>query len=458
MAKVIDCIKAIKESVKDGKITDAAAKVIFDRAQRMAKERAAKKSITIEQAWGEVSKEMKAEEKSKSAAAKRNAALNTYKRLQMRSTATADKSYAKGFDKLLESVNRSMEDIRKRYTSGFESRVELESGSDGIRALDTKGMNNDDFWSTLGAIEKGETPDPKLDKVSVAIAKSFDAFLEDAVANANRNGADVKRSRGYYMSRSWSKDKLAALGRDANGVFNKQVGRRNFEKLLQLEGVRVDWERSYNGEHKDLWFNGFYDSLVNNDHNPSHGNIDQIAGSFDKGSVSARLEKKRELWFMDAKSEQVVFEALSNHTSPINVIYSMIINMSRNIALLQVAGPDGIANLKKTKTELHSLAAQLDDSPKQTAALEASKFDTKINMLSGQTAERQGGFWEGMFRTLRQVTNLRYSGDFLLTNMGDLASLNTRMTQLGLGQLEQAAMAWEGLPQQKRGRSLWSST
>lgn len=440
MAKVIDCIKAIKESVKDGKITDAAAKVIFDRAERMAKERAAKKSITIEQAWGEVSKEMKAEEKSKSAAAKRNAALNTYKRLQMRSFASANKNYAKGFQGLLESANRSVKDLQDRAVSGFEDRVRLEAGREGEIALDKQEVNNDHFWAALESINNGEAPDAKLDKTAVAVAKSYDTFLRDAVANANRNGADIKQGPGYYMSRTWSKDRLVAMGRDGDGVFNKQKGRKAFREFMQKGDMNIDWERTYSGEHQDLWWNGFYDSLVDNDHNPSHGDIDQIAGAFGKGSVSGRLNKKRALWFMDAKSEQKAFEALSNHRSPVSLIYSMINNMSRNIALLQVAGPDGIGNLTKTKTQLHKLATELPDSNKQTADLEKSMFDTQINMLSGQSLERQSGWFENTMRTLRSVTNLRYAGDFVITNFPDLAFLNHRMTQLGLGQLEQAAM------------------
>ncbi len=435
-----DCIAAIRKAAGEGVLSQDAAQELYTRANNLALARAKAKAIPVDEAFTEIAGELKAEERNKAALAKRNAALNVYKKLAMQNTAMSHKSgsYAKGWRAVLESINLSIKDLSDRFHSGFSATAEKLGGREALNAIHKESFDEDALWATVDAMQRGQSVTSK-DKIALAIAEAYENFRKEGVSRVNRNGADTRTGPGFLFSRSWSRTKLKDLGM-VNGVFDRPTGRKAFRAALEHESIKVDWERTLNGEDREKFWNAFYDNLVNDEHSQkANGDLDTTPGVI-QGSVAKRASRPRELWFMDWQSEKAIHDQFSNR-STMATIYSMMHNMARNTALMQVAGPDAVNNLLKTHAKLQELGSKLPEGPEQGDALKKNVYRDMVNMLSGQSASRQNGRWEMAARTLRAVTNLRFAGEFLINQMPDLAFAHHKMTQAGIGGLEMAAMA-----------------
>lgn len=264
------------------------------------------------------------------------------------------------------------------------------------------------------------------DASSKELYKEWAELAEFMRKTANRNGANIPARKNWRMPQKQSRVAVARAGK---------------EKWVNDHMEWVDWETMKNPDtglsikpdERIKTLESIYDTLK------TDGMIKAPVGITARKSLAARLENSRFLDFKDSKSWLAMHDAYGDG-SVFDVMTSHIDKMSRDIALMEVFGPNPYSMKEYVASVAQNQAAKLDaKSPapvkkaKELASVfitdDVRRFDELYEMFTNSNAASSENFAANVAAGTRDLLTSAYlGGASLLAIPGDM--FTTAMTRL----------------------------
>lgn len=441
MAKV-DCVKAIKASVKDKSITDAQAKTLMARMKNLAKQRRFDKNIDLQEALRQIAGEEILKANKKKEVELRNRLLNYDRYLVRTEQAKNHPIWAEG----IKAMNWSTE--KKRTAGGISSDsisgfLEHAAWSRLAGTLKKLGVYREakrahfehEVWMELNelGIENGQPG--KWNPVAAKIAASMRPILRELSARELRAGAFYHAMEDYNFMQTHNVYELRKLGIDKDGKFNMSLGAERWwnEHLKD----RVNWEKTFEGNDPSIMVRHMYEGLVTRHHGSPAEEYEFEAFRSHGGSLANKISSERVIWFKDAESAYQYNKELGNSANYMEAFRNEVRRRSKNIALLETWGPGGKDNYLKIINKLLDDTRNLETgADKQSDALHSSHLERIYDFVAGHTDRPENPTWAAMTSWGQFLGMTAHLGKVWFTSWTDVPMTLTDAHHQGMGYLD----------------------
>jgi hypothetical protein len=431
-----DCIKAIKASAKEGVITDAEAKQIIADINRLAKEKAAKKMLSMEKATAEAADELATREQILAKADRRAELFDLQARRRF-------KDFSKRFPIWGKGVTADTFGAETTATKGagfgadqqmlglrgrFLSRLFAEMEQAGVLEDFNKGRFGEEFYIESHQLD---TPDGKpgitKNKTAQEVARIYRDIQDQANAMINQRGGYRGNIPGWIITQTHSQEALFTAG-------GGDMGRSLLAwKADVLAGI--DAERTFQGADPELWLRDFHKNIYTGHHGTPLDSAEVSSKPKRYGSIAKRVSSERKLFFKGPKEAFAYNEKWGVR----DYKHAIIENLNRDaraIVLMERYGPNAKANYIRGIEELREEAKHRPDSKKQLDALNVDQFISKYEVLSGEINVSSRPTLSRWMDNIKGVKVAAVSGKMMLSAIVDKAFIHSEMTYQGARQLD----------------------
>lgn len=402
----------------------------------------------------EVAKEMGNERVTEALLAKRNAAHNTLRTMQiLKNIIGVDEKGVANYkpEEYVDALKHLMGGSAAKFHKGSQMSVALHMDVKESRAISsimddleranlTKYVfdeaNAMNMWLELGEIREGGKPGITGDDLARQAAEIFERHQEFARIEANRQGAHIDKLPGYVIAQTHDAAKL--LPKVKHGQVNFEDG---FKQWCDFIYPRLNKAKTFGGlkgeaARKNL-LREIYTSLVSGTHlDYEHG-----VGIATGGNRADRVSNSRTLIFNDARASFEYNKQYGTFTNLTTGYFEGIRRLTRNSALIEKLG----TNPEKTISDIHEylkIKARNSGNPKAMADFKlgdshrhwssnlSEYYDTltgKHNIPVSETAAK-------LLQHVRTLNSMASLGMATVSSFSDIGAQLSQAMFLGISQ------------------------
>lgn len=445
----VDCIKLLRQA---GIVSDTEAKQLLSKMENLARERAASRGQSFENAMQDIAGELQLRDKNKLAIQRRNE-LDSLQKIQW------GKDFAKRFNKWgdgtwallvgskkgVQGAGFGVDQIHVGLNGRFLSRFVAELEQAGAFEDFTAGRYAKEFYLESEALGKEGGGTATDNKSAQAVAKSWEGVRKELVSMANARGAWIEDMPGYVLAQTHSREMLVNLNpKDMNDAF------RQWREAVLNGNIKLDYEKTFGGSDPEKSLREMFKNMYTGNH---ESYLDTFNPDTFKahGALASKLSSPRVLWFADAESA-FNYNELFGMRDYNKAIMFHIRNMTKNIALMEKLGPNPVGNYQRLLEELQQ-DVKLEDRADADAQVKSLDIDKHMRLMDTVTGKidiphnPSLARWFGLARAFRLLST---GGKMVLSSFGDKPFMQSQMTYLGMSRMDAFGKAMTGTFQSGR--------
>lgn len=453
-------------------ITEADAKRILEEIENLAEQKRIERKISRRQALDAAAKDWIDDENLFNMIEKRNellqfaasrdllSRLNRFKRtseaIETRLKHTTGEGLFRTTERGVEGGQQSVEFEADAISSREGGRMLARLEADGVVRDFQKGQIDEEIAIELEQLTiEGGKPGASRNLAAKKIAAAVHPILDDLVDMKNRNGAWIKKLKGYTVRQTHDKKLIRDLGgRNYNADGHKEASYKAWKDLIL---PLLDRERTFGGQNPDKFLRKVHDNLYSGEFSrttlvENGGEITDVIGikpeiNTMRASKAKSVSASRVLHFKDAVSSNRYMKQLGMHSTLYDAVRAQIGSDARSVALMRAFGPNAEHGFRKMVQEGAAIAksrgAEVDDFTRQPGITRLENaWKSATGQLSNPVEKPLGRFTDIML-TLQSTSKLFGAA---ITSIGDVAFVWHAMRQMGVGRLDAAARVVRALP------------
>lgn len=437
-----DCVKGIQSMVKNGTLTDIQADEIVVRMGNLAKDRAAKKNIKLDDALKEIEGEIIGSLKFEQRVQRRNELLTIKAKREVKDFVSKFDTPGEGLRAYLEggltptegarlSVDYRAKSLYHQYFGSFTAELEKQGL---IRSFRSGKLDREIYMEIAALNTKGGTPGISKNADAQKIAQAYHRVHKDMIGRQNRAGAYIQDLDGYIMRQTHDTGEIQALGRMPDGSLSMKESAKKW-KLAVLP--LLDQAKTFRGLPPDSFLDKVHTNLYTGVHKNA-GDEAEIAEFFAHGSMARSASAHRVLHFKDAESAFQYNQMFGTKNFSDGVLSDMLFR-SRNITMMESFGPNPKQTFDSLLGELDAEYKTRDNSAELTKSLDDWRIRAAWNEVSGSDEYPANLTLDKISSTVRAFTQLSKMGGVVISSLGDKAFLHSEMTFQGMSGLQTLA-------------------
>lgn len=436
---VADCTKGIKSLVRNKQMTDVQADELVLRINNLAKDRAVKTKMKLDDALKQIEGEIVNSLKFEAKVNERNRLLTINAKREVKAAINKFDKLGEGIQALLEGGNVSTPGARlsvdykarsmyNQYFGSFIAEIEQL----GIMREFRSGKLDREIYQEIAELnKKGGTPGVSKNDSALKIATAYNRVRKEMVSRQNRAGAYIRDLDGYIMRQSHDTGEIQKLGKDKNGKPSKA---ESFKKWYQLVLPLLDHQATFRGLPPKDFMEKVHESLYTGVHGAPSDEA-EIAEFFAHGSMARSASSHRVLHFKDANASFEYNQMFGAKNFSDGLLNDMLFR-SRNITMMETFGPNPKQTFKEIVNDIRKEARTREDAAEQVKRIDDWRVNAAWSEVSGENEYPANITLDKISSSIRIVTQLSKMGGVVLSSMGDKAFLQSEMAFQGVSQLE----------------------
>jgi len=471
-----NCASALVRAASHEDITREKAEEILSEIKNLAKQKQEARGLTRKQALYEAGKEYLGDARLEALVENRNKLLQkaaedgTLQQIQRFDSiaggleARLKKSYTREAGQAgVEGGDRSVEYDAEAIAAENFGRLAARLEAAGLSREFQRGEIDELIMIELEQLTiNGGKPGVTKNAAAKKIASAVHPILDGLVDMKNRNGAWIKKMKGYTVRQTHDKHLIRLLGgKDFNADGHRE---KSFTAWKAIILPLLDKERTFGVKDPEEFLRKVHEEFHSGDFGKATMvfadgqkkivadvvGMDAEVGTMRTAASTAKsISASRVLHFKDAASSYAYMKQLGVHSRLYDAVIAQISTDSRNIALMRAFGPDAAGGFERVLKKAVKIARdtgnikQIDDfkSPKGKKRIEDA-WRAVSGGMSSATETPLGKFTDGML-TIQSMSKL-FGAAF--TSIGDVAFIWHAMRQMGVGRIESAMRVFSALP------------
>lgn len=386
--------------------------------------------------------------------AKRNAALNLQRKLEIVDYVNRvweDKPEL-GLQSVLVGSNRARQGSRQSVAAEQNSRVNYYTQSfladveeTGFWKEFVSGAYDDEIAQAMWDAGNGKDIS-KYSDVAKSVAPILEKWNEFSRGEANAAGAWVGKESGYIVRQSHDQKKIRKAARQVGGEFTNDEN-INFQAWRDYVLPLLDTNRTFGdteGLSTDKFLRSVYDGLYSGLHmaNTGGGASKSVPAGF--ASLAKRMSHDRILHFKDGKSWSQYNKTFGSGSLRESMLFGLE-RQARNTALMEKLGPNPQMTLDNIKAELEKTAAK-------KGAQGRVEFQNRMKAVENWMAELDGSvnipanaMGASISANIRAIQSMAKLGGAVISSVSDLANIGGELRYQGKSYLSGYSAALDGL-------------
>lgn len=436
---VQDCIKSIKQLVKNGTLSDVQADELVKRMDVLAKNRAASLGMSINDALKQVEGEILTAVRFEQRVQQRNKLLTIRAQRDASEFVKRFDNWGEGLQSFMEggtkkvkgarlSVDYTARSLYHKHFGGFMAELERH----GVTRAFRSGKIDREIYMEVAALSGKGAVGVSGNKDAMVIAQAWNRVRREMVSRQNRAGAYIREIKGYIMRQTHDSSQIQKLGRLPSGKLSKD---ESFKKWFATVMPLLDHAETFKGADPRDFLKKVHSNLYTGIHSTPADEA-EIAEFFAHGSLAKSASAHRVLHFKDADSAFQYNHLFGTKNFSDGVLSDMLFR-SRNIALMEMLGPNPkitFDNLIKTLSQ--EARDTLDDAAAQVKRLSSWRVKAAFAEVAGLNEYPANITLDKVGSTIRVLTQLAKMGGVTLSSLGDKAFLQSEMTFQGMSHLQ----------------------
>lgn len=257
------------------------------------------------------------------------------------------------------------------------------------------------------------------------MAGAISATLEKARQMFNAAGGDIGKLSDYGLPHTHSVDKIRAAGANAEDGFKAW---RDFIAPL------LDWDRIEDfstgrpfGAPDEEFLKRAYDTIT------TRGWETRKPSTQTQGASLAHSRDDHRFLHFKSGDAWWIYNEKFGAAPPFDVVVSHIRNMSRDIALMRVLGPNPKQGLAYAIQQAQKIASRSRDARMENAVSSASVISrAMLAAIEGGSSAPAHGAWAGAFAAIRSVETAAALGSATLSSITDLFTVSMAARSMGM--------------------------
>ena len=436
-AKKIPCIDAIV-AASEGRIKPADAGKFLRELTRRSEQYAKDKSIPLEDAAWIVHMEEKALNKAYKAAQDRLNLANLY---AQQSVLKSIKRRTKGrikmgdaFMDVLSETSNNAHSLGATFTGSFVAALKENSLFKNFEKMSAQDML--DFTREWESLSQGGKPVTE-NKLAQTMSGKVRELQLQYLSRMAEHGATIPDHIGWNGPQNVDRQILREAGMTPDGREDKAKSFKWFLEQLEINGVKIDWNRMDAGETPEQrmrfledYHQGMYSGVHAKEREPdSTFYVNPKTGM--GGSFYNRVMGERKLWLADAESQHK-FNGLFAKRDGASTIVKMLNDWGRNIAVAQTLGVDAERNFSSIMQQALIAAENMEvDGPKNVDSIRSARLKPALDMIFGRGGESNA--LSKTFDIFRDFALVTKGINISMSIPGDWAFIASDMHQHGKG-------------------------
>lgn len=256
-----------------------------------------------------------------------------------------------------------------------------------------------------------------------AIADSWKNTTEMARKQFNRVGGDIPKRDDWGMPQHHDQKAVSSVGVDK--------WKADIKPLLNIEQMELESGRVFDDKALDEFLDYIYADIA------TDGLASMIPGRQGGGKLANRRSDQRVLAFKNADSWLDYQESYGGGMDLFTVMTTHLQGMSRDIAMLEIMGPNPESNFKLLR-DTYQIKAANEGVSKKRSDTRLYELDAVWNVVSGKTSQPQVAWFSNFMDTVRNLLISSKLGGAALSAVSDIGFLHKTAQYNGMSSAKTA--------------------